>query len=212
MERNPRQFEFPYASPDKAPGKGSVNGTAALGHLTMGIHYSRLLITMIGIGAEQGMWEKKKRARSNALALAYVQRLQAIDALSSAHDELGPSEWNMGLGQSEFLGRTKSGDFPNRYIVVEVEDLPTFGQLREKSDDWIHLSREQMLQQITGFWTVVLRTSDQQPFQPTSEVEYRFDSFLALQKFLAPLAISWHGASATERQLNQSGWSPDWLS
>ncbi len=158
------------------------------------------------------MWGKKKRARSSALALAYVQRLQGIDELSAAHDDLGPSEWNVALGQSEFLGRTKSGDFPNRCIVVEVEDLPTFGQLREKSDDWIHLSKEQMLQQITGFWLVMLRTSDQQPFQPASEMEYRFDSFHALQRFLSPLDISWQGASATERQLNQSGWSPDWLS
>lgn len=158
------------------------------------------------------MWGKKKRARADALELAYVQRLQEIDVLSAAHDDLGPSEWNIGLGQSEFLGRTASGDFPNRYIVVDVEDLPTFGQLREKSDAWIHVSKEEMLQEITGFWVVVLRTSEQQPFQPASEVEYSFDSFQALQKFLSPLNISWQGASATERLLNQSGWSPDWLS
>ncbi|MGP5581700.1 hypothetical protein ACTXOF_14400 [Glutamicibacter arilaitensis] len=179
----------------------------------MGIRYSRFLITTINIGAEQRMWgKKKKRARTDALELAYVQRLQEIDALSAAHDDIGPSEWNMGLGQSEFLGRTESGDFPSRYIVVEVEDLPSFGQLREKSDDWIHVSKEEMLQQITGFWVVALRTSDHQTFQPASEVKYRFDSFQALQRFLSPLNISWQGASATERQLNQSGWSPGWLS
>ena len=92
------------------------------------------------------MWGKKKRARADALELAYVQRLQEIDVLGAAHDDLGPSEWNMGLGQSEFLGRAESGDFPNRYVVVEVEELPTFGQLREKSDDWIPVSKEEMLQ------------------------------------------------------------------
>ena len=94
--------------PTGVPHSVRQNGTATCGHLTMGVHYSRLLMTTINIGAEQCMWGKKKRARSNALELAYVQRLQEIDVLSAAHDDLGPSEWNMGLGQSEFWGEPKA--------------------------------------------------------------------------------------------------------
>lgn len=151
-----------------------------------------------------------RREEARRLEL-YRERLEKIDASALGRENLGPQEWNIRQGQAEFLGRTTSGDFPDDYVVVEVEGIPTQDPAREESDEWLNLSEEEFLQRISGFWVVVLRTSEKQPFRRDGVCEFRFDSLQALREFLDPLHVSWQGASHTMRQLDQSGWSPDWL-
>lgn len=156
---------------------------------------------------------RKAEARSAAERRIgfYRERLEKIDASALGREKLGPDEWNIRQGQSDFLGRTTSGDFPDDYVVVEVEGIPTQDPAREESDEWLNLSEEEFMQRITGFWVAILRTSEKQPFRSDEVCEFRFDSLQALRAFLDPLHVSWQGASDTMRQLDQSGWSPDWL-
>lgn len=157
------------------------------------------------------MFFGKRKAAAGRLEL-YRERLKEIDASALGREKLGPDEWNVRRGQAEFLGRTSSGDFPDHFVVVEVQGIPTQDPAREQSDQWLAMSENEVMQRITGFWVAVLRTSEQQPFLSSEEDEFTFASLHALQGFLGPLHVSWLGASATFRLLDQSGWSPDWLS
>ena len=157
-------------------------------------------------------FSKRNKGKAEARRLeSYRERLKEIDASALGSEHLGPDEWNIRRGQGEFLGRTTSGEFPDDYVVVEVEGLPTQDPAREESDEWLNLSEDEFMQRITGFWVAVLRTSEKQPFRSDEACEFRLDSLQALRRFLDPLHISWVGASDTMRQLEQSGWSPDWL-
>lgn len=153
-------------------------------------------------------WKRKVEEQSVGL---YIARLKEIESLGQPDSDLGPSDWNVSKGQSDFVGVTSEGPFAKYYVVVEVEDLPTQGTNRELSLGWVGLTEAEFMRRVTGFWITFLRIDDSQPFKGAVDREFRFRDIDSLREFLDPMDISWYPAVQTFRMIEgESYWSPDW--
>lgn len=158
------------------------------------------------------MWPKTSRRKVLAQSeVAYLHRLQEIEAWSSGPADWSPSLENVGKGQAEFMGFAAQGQFADHYIVVDVEGIPTQSGRREYSLDWMDADRSQLLGEVTGYWVGFLRNSDNQEAKSSQETEFSFATISALHDFLNPMDISWYPAVQGFRMTEGIGfYSPDW--
>lgn len=154
---------------------------------------------------KRAVYESSLR-RSNA---AYLARLREIDDVACGAESAAPSSWNIGLGQSEFLGLSRAGKYPDNYFVVVVYGIPTEESLRREDQHWTSLSSVEMLGSITSILAMRFRSRGDQ-MSWGGQGSFEFDDLQSLQSFLEPLEIEWRTAVDSYELLLLGGWSPDW--
>ncbi len=149
-----------------------------------------------------------RRARRELL---YADHLRTVDAERPAGQSSGPSEAELGRGRADFLGRTRAGQFPDHFVVIDVNGSPGEDLTRVKSLRWRELPAEEMLGLIESYWVCVLRTAESQVSLGSSHDEFIFDTADKLHAFLGPLDVKWFGAVETAELLASDELSPDWF-
>lgn len=162
------------------------------------------------------MWKRKREPGGNDeaeqfLADRFRDRIFQISARETATGTRGPLPWSIGMGQTEFVGRSGTGRFAGDFIVVEVQGTSTQDPARIQSPQWLELEPSDILRQVTGYWLTVLRFDWDAPFRGSSEDEFNFKTYNELTSFLELLDIEWLTASDSLFHVEHAGWSPDWL-
>lgn len=153
------------------------------------------------------MWGKKKRAKADALELAYVQRLQEIDESNQPAGTQGLTLENLKRGQPDYLGEVTSGEYSGYLVLVNAVGMQSEDPGRNESDLW--LSSTDLSVGIVEFNMMILRSSEHQKPLPKDAWDFYYKSLWKLLEVLKPMDIHWLLAIDAYKFVNEPNSSPD---